>query len=72
MLVIQRKPGERVVIAGRTVLTIIASSTGRVSLGFDGPDDVYREEVAERREPGIMSRLLQRLDGVRWMPRLAH
>lgn len=72
MLVIQRKPGQRVVIAGRTVLTIIASSTGRVSLGFDGPDSVHREEVAEQREPGIMARLLQRLGEMRRTPRLAH
>ena len=52
MLVLSRKVGERFVIDGRIVVTIVeVCGTQRVRLGIEAPTDVsiLRPEVAERR-----------------------
>lgn len=48
MLVLSRKPGERVRIGPRVVVTVVALKGRRVRLAFEAPDDVaiFREEVA--------------------------
>lgn len=51
MLVIKRSRGQRVVIGGGILVTVIDSGKGWVKLGFDAPRDVPvdREEVAKDR-----------------------
>jgi len=48
MLVLTRKPGERVVLAENIVVTVVAVEGRRVRLGFEAPDDVAirRGEIA--------------------------
>ena len=51
MLVLSRKPGERIVFPGlRVVLTVVGASAGRVRLGIEAPPEVpvHREEVWQR------------------------
>jgi carbon storage regulator len=47
MLVLSRKPGERIRIGTRVVLTVLSLKQGRVRLAFEAPNDVaiFREEV---------------------------
>lgn len=40
MLVLSRKPGEKVVINGNIVLTILDMDRGKIRLGFEAPNDV--------------------------------
>jgi carbon storage regulator len=49
MLVLSRKPGERVVIAGSIVVTVVSVAGGRVRLGIEAPLEVrvLREEIAD-------------------------
>ena len=56
MLVLTRKPGERIVIGDNIVITLVAVRTDdkhgdRIRIGLDAPSDVSirREEVAEQR-----------------------
>ena len=54
MLVLSRKPGEKVVIGNGITLTVVEVGGGRVRLAFDAPDQVriLRGELACRqREP---------------------
>ena len=58
MLVLSRKEGQRIVIGGSIVITIMESRSNRVRIGVKAPSEVpiHREEVfqrigVERREP---------------------
>jgi carbon storage regulator len=48
MLVLSRKLGERIVIDGNIVVTVVKIDRNQVRLGIDAPKDVsvYREEIA--------------------------
>jgi carbon storage regulator len=50
MLVLSRKPGERIVIGRSMVLTVVEISGNRVRLAFEGPREitVHREEILKR------------------------
>ncbi len=50
MLVLSRKPGERVLIGHEIELTVLEVHGSRVKLGFRGPAEVpiHREEVHQR------------------------
>jgi carbon storage regulator len=50
MLVLSRKLGETVVIAGDIKVTVVAVRGNKVRLGFDAPDDIdiVREELTIR------------------------
>ncbi len=52
MLVLSRKRGEKVVINGDIVVTIVRIDRNQVRLGIEAPDTVpiYREEVLKRRD----------------------
>jgi len=53
MLVLTRKPGEKVVIGNNITVTILAIEGGRVRVGIDAPDDIriLRGELAFWMEP---------------------
>lgn len=40
MLVLSRKPGEKVIIGNGITLTVVEFNGNRVRLAFDAPDDV--------------------------------
>lgn len=68
MLVFQRRPGERLVIGGDTVVTILEASRTRVSVGIEGPQSADREEVADSKYgQGYVARLIARLQANRGM-----
>jgi carbon storage regulator len=48
MLVLSRKPGQRIVIDDDIIITVVELRPGRVVVGIDAPRDVNiaREEVA--------------------------
>jgi len=48
MLVLSRKPGEKVVIGNNITLTVVKTHGNQVRLAFDAPDDVriLRGELA--------------------------
>lgn len=50
MLVLSRKQGERVVIGGQVVVTVLEIRADRVRLAFDAPREIpiHREEVYQR------------------------
>jgi carbon storage regulator len=50
MLVLSRKPGEKIQIGKNVVVTVVALSRSRVRLGIDCPIEipVHREEVQRR------------------------
>jgi carbon storage regulator len=50
MLVIRRKAGESIVIAGNIYIMIMAIEGNRIKIGIDAPDDVNiaREELLTR------------------------
>jgi len=50
MLILARKPGERIYIGNDIVVTVVDLSRGRVRIGFDCPSQipVHREEVYRR------------------------
>jgi carbon storage regulator len=50
MLVLTRKPGEKIVIDGGIVVTVLEVRGNKVRLGIDAPEDVsvHRGEVAQR------------------------
>jgi carbon storage regulator len=52
VLVLTRKPNERIVIAGEIAVQILDVIGGRVRLGIEAPADIpiWREEVAAGRE----------------------
>lgn len=47
MLVLTRRPGERICIGDGIVVTVIAAGRGKVRLGVDAPKDIsiVRDEV---------------------------
>ncbi len=50
VLILSRKPGESIVIAGEIVVTVVELGRGRVQIGIDAPTHipVYRNEIYER------------------------
>ena len=50
MLILSRKSGESIVIAGEIVVTVVELGRGRVQLGIEAPTHipVYRNEIFER------------------------
>ena len=52
MLILSRKPNQRIVIDNNIELVVVAVSGDRVKLGFSAPADVpiHREEVQRRIE----------------------
>jgi carbon storage regulator len=52
MLVLSRKPGEKLVIGEGITLTVLSVISNRVRLGIDAPEDVriLRSELAEWEE----------------------
>lgn len=50
MLVLSRKPHEKLHIGDDIVVTVVSISGGRVRLGFEAPAEVkvYRSEIAAR------------------------
>jgi carbon storage regulator len=52
MLVLTRKPGEKIVIDGQITITLLSSEAGRARIGIDAPDDVriLREELLDPQE----------------------
>ena len=50
MLVLSRKPGEKIVVGTDVVITILCSSRGRTKIGIEAPDHVRvrRGELVER------------------------
>ena len=53
MLVLTRKPGERLLIGDNVEMVVVEIRGDRVKLGFVAPHDVpiFREEVLARSEP---------------------
>jgi carbon storage regulator len=53
MLVLSRKPGERIVIDGSISLMVLGVSGDRVRLGFEAPPriPILREEIGSRPAP---------------------
>lgn len=53
MLVLTRKEGEKIVIDGHIVVTVVSSHGGKVRLGIDAPRDVkiWREELVDPKLP---------------------
>ncbi len=53
MLVLSRKPGERVVIGNGITVTVVEVIGNRVRIGIEAPDDVriLRAELADWQEP---------------------
>lgn len=54
MLVLSRKPGERIMIGDNIEVVVLQSRAGCVRLGFNAPDEVtiHREEVHQRVRSG--------------------
>lgn len=52
MLVLTRKPGEQIVIAGNIRLTVVSVGPGRVKIGIEAPESVKidRQEVYDRKQ----------------------
>jgi carbon storage regulator len=53
MLVLSRKPGERVIIGSGITVTVVEITGNRIRIGIDAPDDVriLRGELADWHEP---------------------
>jgi carbon storage regulator len=58
MLVLSRKTGEAVVIAGGITVRVLSAGGGRIRLGVEAPDEVLvlREEVAARLDVPLSTR----------------
>ncbi len=50
MLVLSRRAGESIVIAGEIVVTVVELGRGRVQIGIEAPPHipVHRQEIVER------------------------
>lgn len=50
MLVLTRRPGEQIVIAGNIKLTVVSIGPGRVKIGIEAPSDVRidRQEIHDK------------------------
>lgn len=55
MLVLSRKPGEKIVVGSDVVITILDSSRGRTKIGIEAPTDVRvrRGELVEREQLAV-------------------
>lgn len=53
MLVLRRKPGDRVKIGDHVYVQVLATRKGSVSLGFTAPDDtlIMRTELSDEKPP---------------------
>lgn len=53
MLVLKRKPGERILIGQNVAVTIVRIGPNNVRLGIDAPREmnIVREELEPRRQP---------------------
>jgi carbon storage regulator len=74
MLVLTRKPGERLVIGDNIVITVVEVKGDNIRIGIDAPRDVkvYRGEIyeaiaAENRQAALSSDL-RGLDSLKAMP----
>jgi carbon storage regulator len=49
MLVLTRRPGQRILIDDRIVVTVVSLKNGQVRLGIEAPSDVHilREELQD-------------------------
>lgn len=49
MLVVSRKPGERILIGDKIAITVVKIGSGGVRIGVDAPTElaILREELAE-------------------------
>lgn len=58
MLVVSRKPGERVIIAGEIVVVVLEVHRGQVRLGIEAPPDksIVRAEAAVSYAPRPLAR----------------
>lgn len=52
MLVLTRKPGEKVFVGDKIVITVIESDRGRTRIGIEAPKEIpiEREEVRARKD----------------------
>jgi carbon storage regulator len=71
MLVLTRRPGERITIGDDIVITVISASGGQVRLGISAPrtvqvlrEEIYKAMQEENREAGKGLRNEQGLAGV--------
>ncbi len=50
MLVLSRKPGQALVIAGEITITVLEMGRGRVQLGISAPAElpIHRQEIHDR------------------------
>ena len=55
MLILTRKPGEKILIANDIELTVLHVSGTQVKIGIDAPQDVtiMREELLNREDPEL-------------------
>jgi carbon storage regulator len=58
MLVLSRRPGERIVINESIVVTILHTPRGRVRVGIDAPADVpiFRDETTKPKAASLSGR----------------
>jgi carbon storage regulator len=63
MLVLTRKPGEKIQVGDDITITVLAINGGKIRLGIDAPDDVVivRHELLELLE-GVRAKLWDRQD----------
>ncbi|MCA9197688.1 MAG: carbon storage regulator [Planctomycetales bacterium] len=63
MLVLSRKPGERILVGQDIRITVVRISNGGVRLGIEAPDhmDVVREEVKAKENDGDQAAFRSRL-----------
>lgn len=52
MLILSRKPGEKIVLTGGIVITAVGMRNGRLRIGVDAPDDIVidRLEIDEAKK----------------------
>lgn len=64
MLVLSRKPGEKLVINGDIIVTITEIAGGKVRIGIDAPQDVkiLRSELTDRMPTNAFESVLTGLD----------
>ncbi|HZT81661.1 MAG TPA: carbon storage regulator [Gemmataceae bacterium] len=62
MLVLSRKPGEKVVIGGGITVQVVSVRGNRVRLAIDAPDDVHIVRAELPRRPGGPTHWLEEAD----------
>jgi len=70
MLVLTRKPGEKLMIGENITVTVVAVGRGRVRLALEAPDHVriLRAELTDRRELGCEPDLELEAKPLEWEP----